>query len=224
MYTLYSYYRSSCSWRVRLALELKQIPYTLVQINLLADEQNGAEYIEGVNPLGVVPALSKASGDIILTQSVAIMEYLEESSDDPNTIRLLPDDPLDRAHVRQLVQIIASDCQPLQNLNVLRKFKALADVPTDEDARQLWGRPFILRALHAYTKLIQTGRRSNNATFSFGDTVTMADLCLIPQIYNARRFGIQVELEFPLLHRIELNFIAAHPEAHIRAHPDYQYQ
>lgn len=217
MYILYSYYRSSCSWRVRLALELKQFHYTLHQINLLEDEQVEERYREKVNPLGVVPALAFDSGEIVLTQSVAIMEYLEEITEG-SPLSLLPSDPLDRAFVRQLVQIIAADCQPLQNLNVLRKIKTLASLSSDEDARQIWGRPYILRAFHAYTKLIRS--RQDRGKFSVGDKVTMADLCLIPQLYNARRFGINVEEEFPLLHEIEQNFILIHPEAFKRAHPD----
>lgn len=231
-YTLYSYYRSSCSWRVRLALELKGIPYRLVQVNLLKDEQLEAGYVDELNPLGVVPTLVIGSGPIILTQSVAILEYLEELKEEdkgeekgPSTLpalptstppALLPSNPLDRALVRQLVQIIASDCQPLQNLNVLRKFKSLSCEGDEALSRQVWGRPFIRRALQAYTKLLRFPR----GRFSFGDSVTLADLCLIPQLYNARRFEIDVETEFPQLYAIEQNFISAYPEAYKHAHPD----
>ena len=217
-YILYSYYRSSCSWRVRLALELKSVPYTLVQINLLENDQNSRGYLE-INPAGVVPALVLASGTI-LTQSVAIMEYLEESNSGTGSLPLLPDDPLKRARVRQLVQLISSDCQPLQNLHVLRKIRTVANLQSDEEARSLWGRPFIKKALEAYNKLI-SGLKGK---FSLGDSVSMADCCLIPQLYNARRLGINVEDEFPLLLEIESNFQLEHSEAFLKAHPDNKFQ
>ena len=211
MYTLYSYYRSSCSWRVRLSLELKSLPYRLHQINLLDSHQTSSDYLQ-INPAGVVPALVLEDGFTIITQSVAILEYLEEVHSDSN--KLLSLCPLKRALTRQLVQIIVSDCQPLQNLHVLRKFSQLSNTD-DETTRQIWGRHYIHRALTAYTKLITTDTK-----FSVDDTVTLADLCLIPQLYNARRFGIKVEEEFPQLHKIEANFISTHPEAYFRAHPD----
>ena len=210
-YTLYSYYRSSCSWRVRLALELKHLPYKLIQINLLDNDQNSGNYLE-INPAGVVSALVLENGTI-LTQSVAIMEYLEEIN---SILPLLPADPIQRAQVRQLVQLIAADCQPLQNLHVLRKIRSLANLQNDDEARTIWGRPFIYKALQAYTKLISKSMR----LFSVGDSVSMADCCLIPQLYNARRFGINVETEFPLLAQIEANFKSYHADAFSKAHPD----
>lgn len=232
MYTLYSYYRSSCSWRVRLALELKSLPYTLIQVNLLEDAQNSLDYLR-INPSGVVPALITPSNEIIV-QSIAILEYLEEEDEEmideaqlelkevPSSsltkLKLLPETSLKRAQVRQLVQIIASDCQPLQNLHVLRRFKALnPSVVDDEAARSLWGRHFIQKALRSYTKLVD----SLGGKFSVGDKVSMADLCLIPQLYNARRFAIDLEIEFPRLVAIESNFRQIYPEAFKRAHPDF---
>lgn len=219
-YTLYSYYRSSCSWRVRLVLELKNLPYTLIQINLLENDQNCDEYLR-VNPGGVVPALLLEDGNV-LTQSVAIMEYLEEASESESDrgsascCFLLPSDPIKRAHVRQLVQLIASDCQPLQNLHVLRKLRSLANLQNNEEAREIWGRPFIQKALLAYNKLIS----STKGKFSVGDSASLADCCLIPQLYNARRFGINLETDFPHLLLIESNFKLLHPEVFEKAHPD----
>jgi maleylacetoacetate isomerase len=210
MYSLYSYYRSSCSWRVRLSLELKSLPYTLHQINLLQNDQYSPDYLL-INPAGVVPALRLDDGVTVITQSVAILEYLEETSQ--NT-KLLPDCPVKRALVRQLVQVIAADCQPLQNLHVLRRFTELTDID-DNTARQLWGRHYITRALDTYNSLITAGTH-----YSVNDSVSLADLCLIPQLYNARRFGIDVDKDFPHLARIEANFIEKHPEAYQRAHPD----
>ena len=205
MYILYSYYRSSCSWRARLALELKSLPYTLHQINLLQNQQSS------VNPAGVVPALLLDDGVTIITQSIAILEYLEEIS---RTIKLLPECLIKRARVRQLVQVIASDCQPLQNLHVLRRFSELTGIE-DDTARQQWGRHYIIRALTVYKSLI-----TPDTLFSVDNSVSLADLCLIPQLYNARRFGINVEEDYPQLAKIEANFIEAHPEAFKRAHPD----
>lgn len=213
MYTLYSYYRSSCSWRVRLSLELKCLPYTLQQINLLQNHQTSADYLS-VNPAGVVPTLLLEDGVTAITQSVAILEFLEESKSNQDIIKLLPECPINRALVRQLVQIIAADCQPLQNLHVLRRFTELTDID-DNTTRQIWGRHYINRALIAYTHLI-----TPDTLFSFKDTVSLADVCLIPQLYNARRFGVNVEEDFPQLVRIEANFIEKYPEAFKRAHPD----
>lgn len=219
MYTLYSYNRSSCSWRVRLALELKSLPYTLIPINLLENDQNSPDYLL-INPSGVVPALQTPTGEII-TQSIAILEYLEEISfpAGQETFKLLPENLFQRAQIRQLVQVIASDCQPLQNLHVLRRFKALTfNVPDDETARSIWGRHFIQKALNSYNKLVESTMKN----FSVGDHVSFADLCLIPQLYNARRFSIDVESEFPGLMEIENNFRKFYPDAFNRAHPDYK--
>lgn len=212
MYTLYSYYRSSCSWRVRLALALKGLPHKLVQINLLNGDQRSEEYLQ-INPSGGVPALLVKETGVVICQSIAILEYLEELD---NNVALLPSCPRKRALVRQLVQIIASDCQPLQNLHVLKHLQSVApnDIKDDAEARSVWGKYYILRALNSYTKQI------DNTGFSVGDSVTMADLCLIPQLYNARRFGINVEAEFPALNAIELNCNRVYPVAFTQAHPD----
>ena len=206
-YTLYSYYRSSCSWRVRLALELKGLVYRTVPVDLLGGGQDSESYL-GINPAGVVPALVLGDGTV-LTQSVAILEYLEEAHLDFGALK--------RALTRQLVQVIVSDCQPLQNLHVLRRFRSLCPaIRDDNEAKTVWGRHYIIRALEVYAELIKGG----GGKFSVGEDVSLADLCLIPQLYNARRFGIEVETKFPELLAIEANFKEIHPIAFSKAHPD----
>lgn len=214
-YVLYSYYRSSCSWRVRLVLELKGIVYVTLPVNLLENEQLADGYVS-LNPSGSVPALiDRNSTRLALTQSVAIMEFLEERH--PETLRLLPRDPETRAHVRRLVQIIAADCQPLQNLHVLRRLATLAD-RSDEQVRAEWGRFYIERALDAFVRFLDGPLDE----FCCGPNVSLADVVLVPQLYNARRFGIDVETRYPRLAAIERHFQSVHPEAFSRAHPDNQ--
>ena len=204
---LYSNYRSSCSWRVRIALNFKRIPYEIIPINLLKEEQGNLEYSQK-NPSCLVPTLELDNGTC-LGQSVAILEYLEEAYPSPN---LLPKDQLDRARVRQAVQIIAADTQPLQNLRILR---ILFPNPEQEEAKKAYAAERIDSGLQAFSKVIKPGK------YCFGDELTLADCVLVPQLHNARRFGINVESRFPVLVQIEKNlsilepFISACPENQI---------
>lgn len=209
---LYSYYRSSCSWRVRLALYLKSVQFEIIPINLLESQQNSEEYLQ-INPSGSVPALKINA--LLLTQSMAILEYLEEAF--PHKLQLLPSEPAHRAQVRRLCLILVADCQPLQNFSVQNKIIELYS-RTRPQVQQEWAAFFIAKGLDAFSKAceLQAGR------YSFGSTVTLADLCLIPQLYNARRFGINVEEQFPRLAAIEEAFKQDHPEAYHAAHPDSQ--
>ena len=209
---LYSYYRSSCSWRVRLALRLKEIPFEIISINLLEGQQNSEQYLQ-VNPSGSVPAL-KIDG-LLLTQSMAILEYLEEAF--PQKLRLLPENSAHRAQVRRLCMILVADCQPLQNFSVQNKIIELYSRSRPQ-VQQEWAAFFIAKGLEAFVKACekQAGR------YSFGSKVTLADLCLIPQLYNARRFGINVNEQFPLLVAIEEAFKADYPQAYQSALPDAQ--
>lgn len=168
---LYSYWRSSCSWRVRLALELKKIPYEYKPINLLQGEQNEPWYRE-INPAGLVPTLVLDNG-MVISQSVAILEYLEEAF--PGTFPLLPGGLQERALVRRFVQTIASDIQPLQNLRIIKSLP--------EAQRSDWAKNVITNGLLVLYELV----KSHSKGFCFGDKVSMADLALIPQLYNARR-------------------------------------
>lgn len=205
---LYHYWRSSSSWRVRWSLSHKDIAYTAVAVDLLKGEQRTPEHLLR-NPLGAVPVLS--IDGLCLGESMAILEYLEETySNKP----LLPRAPRDRARVRQLCQIIVADTQPLQNLSVLEHVAELLGSP---DVRRKWAERFITHGFDGYETLLNrddapTGR------CSFGDEVTLADLCLIPQCLNARRQGLDLS-RWPRIAAIEAHCLtlpaaqASAPEA-----------
>lgn len=204
---LYHYFRSSSSWRVRWALDIKGIAYTAVAVNLLKSEQQQQDYL-GKNPLGLVPALEHEGH--LLAESVAILEYLEERFPTP---ALLPADALGRARVRQLVQIISADTQPLQNLSVLRHLGKLD--PAGELPKQ-WARHYITRGLDAYEALLHKPDWPAGV-FSYGDALSMAELCLVPQCYNARRQGLDLG-SWPRLSAIEAAALAT--AAAQSSHPD----
>lgn len=204
---LYHYYRSSSSWRVRWALELKGLSYTAIAVNLLKSEQQQEGYL-AKNPLGLVPAL-ELDGHL-LAESVAILEYLEERFATP---ALLPKDPLGRARVRQLVQIISADTQPLQNLSVLRH---IGKLDPSAEAPKEWARHYISRGFTAYEALLNKPDWPRGV-YSHGDTLSMAELCLIPQCYNARRQGMDLG-SWPRIAAIEAAALAT--AAAQRSHPD----
>ncbi len=184
---LYSYWRSSCSWRVRIALAHKRIPHELVPVHLIrgGGEQHDSAYAS-LNPMRQVPALALDDGDV-LTQSPAIIEYLEELYPEPP---LLPRDPLSRARARELAAIVATGIQPLQNLSVLREIERIgAD-------RAAWARTWLERGLAALES------RAAPGPLLAGDGMTLADIFAVPQLYNARRFGIDTDA-YPALSRAE---------------------
>jgi maleylpyruvate isomerase len=179
---LHSYWRSSASHRVRIALGLKQLPYDYVAINILQGEQH-AEAYRAKNPIGQVPALEVTDDDgdkVTLTQSLAILEFLDERWPDPP---ILPRDPFLRARARALAEIINAGIQPLQNLTTLKRVKALGG---DEAA---WIRPVIADGLAAFSR----GVAEVAGTFCVGDFPTIADCCLVPQLISARRFHVDLE-------------------------------
>ena len=182
-FILHGYFRSSASFRVRIALHLKGIAYADAFHHLRLGEQRAPDYL-ALNPQGFVPAL-EAEGDV-LTQSLAICEYLDERFPDPP---LLPSAPLARARVRAAAQAIACDVHPLQNLKVLRH---LRDVGLSQDQVTAWAARVITEGLDAFEALIarMPGTHSSGP-YCFGDSVTLADICLVPQLANARRFGIE---------------------------------
>ena len=190
--TLFSYWRSSCSWRVRISLALKGIDYEYVPIHLVKAEQKSEEYAQK-NPNQCVPTFQH--GDATISQSMAILEYIEEAFPD-NGFPLLPKSAADRATVRKLCGIIACDIQPVQNLRVLLD---IADMGGDKLA---WGKKVITRGFEALEKeLVGTSGK-----YCFGDTLSLADCCLIPQIYNAHRFSVEME-KFPIILKVEeVNF------------------
>lgn len=202
---LYDYFRSSAAFRLRIALNLKGLKYESVPVNLVANEQREAGYLQ-LNPLGLVPALATAEGEL-LTQSVAILEWLEEQYPEPP---LLPADPLGRARVRAMVQTIACDIHPLNNLRVQRYL--VDTLGADEKAKLAWYHHWIALGFAALEQQV-TGDR-----YCYGDSPTFADACLLPQVFNARRFEQDLQ-PFPRLRAIAAHleqlsaFAAATPEA-----------
>lgn len=210
MLSLYTYFRSSAAYRVRIALALKGLDYTALPVHLVRDggEQHRADYRQ-LNPAAAVPLL--VDGDRRVPQSLAILEYLDETRPVPP---LLPADPAGRARVRAIALDIACEIHPLNNLRVLRY---LGDVlGLDEAARTEWYRHWVRTGLETVEARLAgdpaTGR------FCHGDTPTLADCCLVPQVFNARRFGCRID-HLPQVMRIDAAcrelpaFAAAAPEA-----------
>lgn len=190
---LYDYFRSTASYRVRIALNYKGIEYHQHVVHLAKDggEQFTPEY-KTLNPQCLVPTI--VDGDQVLTQSIAILEYLEEIYPEP---ALLPDSPLEKARVRSLVQIVASDIHPLNNLRVLKFLKQHIHV-TDEQ-KLAWYHHWLKTGFDAIETLL--ARSPETGLFCHGDAITFADICLIPQVYNAHRFEFDME-DYPTINRV----------------------
>lgn len=194
---LYTYFRSSASWRVRIALALKGLSPTRQFINTERGQQNTAAF-RGKNPLGVVPVLETDDG-AVLTQSLAVIEWLEETHPTPH---LLPAEPLARAHVRAFALAIACDIHPLNNLRVLRYLQHAMD--QSEAARDAWYHHWIAEGLGALEALL---RDAGPGPFCFGDAPGLADICLVPQMANARRYKCPLDA-YPKLQRAEAAALA----------------
>jgi maleylpyruvate isomerase len=190
---LYGYGLSSASYRVRIALNLKKVPYASVLKNLRAGEHRLSDFLR-INIQGFVPALGLDDG-AVLTQSVAIMEYLDEIYPDPP---LLPAEPLARARVRALTQAITSDLHPLNNLRVLRYLEEKFTL--DKASRDSWYRHWVEVGFDALERWLV--RDAATGLFCHGNTPTLADICLIPQVFNARRFAVDMN-PFPRLTAID---------------------
>lgn len=209
--TLYGYWRSSAAYRVRIALNLKGLDYHSRPLHLLRDggEQHGADY-RAINPQQLIPCL--IDGEQAITQSLAIIEYLDETRPEPP---LLPADSRGRARVRELAMAVACDVHPLGNLRVLQYLQARFGA--DEAERAVWSRHWISTGFDALEAMLaghpETGR------FCHGDTPTMADACLVPQFYNALRWKLPLE-PYPTLRRIHEACSAL--EAFQRAAPEAQ--
>ena len=190
---LYSYFRSSAAYRVRIALNLKGLDYEIVPVHLMrgGGENNSPDYLE-INPLALVPALQTQEGPLI--QSLAILEYLEEVCPSP---ALLPQDPVGRARVRAIAQTIASEIHPLNNLRVLDYLAG--KMGADESVKLAWYRYWIHDGLSGIEKLLSGSQATGN--FCHGDAPSFADCCLVPQVYNARRFDCPLDA-FPLIRSI----------------------
>lgn len=193
--TLYSYWRSSAAYRVRIALNLKGLAHTIRPVHLLRDggEQHSADFRE-LNPQKLVPIM--VDGDRVVRQSLAIIEYLDEAY--PDAPKLLPVTARARARVRAIAQSIACDIHPLGNLRVMQYLER--EFHADEAQRQQWSRHWIVAGFDALEAKL-AGHPGTGA-FCESDAPTMADACLVPQVYNARRFGIDMAA-YPTLARID---------------------
>lgn len=205
MITLSDYYRSSAAYRVRIALNLKGLDYRSQAVDLAAGHQKEAAYL-GINPQGLVPML-EIDGHR-LTQSVAIIAYLDATRPDPP---LLPPDPADRAHVEALALTVACDIHPLNNLRVLKYLSG--PLGLDEPTRNRWYRHWIDAGLGP----LEAMARPRAGRFLFGDSPTLADICLIPQLFNARRFDVPLG-DYPTLRAVDAQAATLEPFA--AAHPD----
>ncbi|XP_064624073.1 probable maleylacetoacetate isomerase 2 [Lineus longissimus] len=200
---LYSYFRSSCSWRVRIALALKGIEYETKALHLVKGDQRSDDYKE-VNPIGQVPSL--VIDGHTLTQSLAILEYLEETRPD---VPILPKDPAKRAEARAIAELIGSGIQPIQNLSVLQY--------VGDEKKMEWAKHWIDRGFQALEKMLA----KTAGKYCSGDDLTVADLCLVPQVYNANRFKVDMS-KFPVILRVhaELEQLEAFKAAHPSRQPD----
>ncbi len=202
---LHDYFRSSAAYRVRIALNLKGVDYDRRAVNLAEGDQKEAPY-RALNPQGLVPMLEM--DDLRLTQSLAIMVYLDQKYPEP---ALMPRHPADGAHVRAMALAIACDIHPLNNLRVLKYLKG--EMKQEQAAIDRWYAHWVTEGLDA----LEAMASSRAGAFLFGDTPTLADVCLVPQLYNARRFSVPLD-PYPTLRRADESasalpaFAAAHPD------------
>ena len=191
---LHGYWRSSASYRVRIALHLKQLEFDYIPVHLVKDggQQKAAAYTR-LNPSMLVPTFIDDDEDVVLSQSMAILEYLDEKY--PDSVPLLPSHSLDRARVRALAQDVACDIQPVTNLRILETLKSQFNAsPADVKA---WNQKWIKTGFDAFEKRLQT----RSGKYCYGYDLTLADVCLIPQVYNAIRFEVDMN-EYPLISKI----------------------
>lgn len=213
--TLHGYWRSSATYRVRIAMNLKGLSYDYQPVHLVKDggEQKSEAYSR-LNPTQLVPTLVDDDEDIILNQSLSIIEYLDEKY--AQGCKLLPEHTLDRARVRSVAYDLACDVQPITNLRILNKLKG--DFEADATYIESWQQLWMSKTFSALEKKLAT----RAGKFCFGYDVSLADICLIPQIYNAKRFNLDMK-QFPLISKINENcnsldaFIKALPENQIDA-------
>ena len=205
---LYNYFRSSAAFRVRIALNLKGLEYESIAKALTKNEQSAPDYLE-VNPQGLIPAL--AVNDATISQSLAIIEYLNDVQPQPP---LLPAEPLARAQVRSMALAIACDIHPLNNLRVLNYLRQ--NLGQNDDGVNAWYRHWVSEGFRGLE--LQIAKHSSAQRHCFGDSLSLADVCLVPQMYNARRFKVDLAA-FPKLVAISTHleswpaFAAARPEA-----------
>jgi maleylpyruvate isomerase len=208
---LYTYYRSSAAYRVRIALELKQLTWQQIPINLLKGEHKQETYLK-VNRQGLVPALATSEG--VITQSLAIIEYLDEVYPQPP---LLPETAIDRAQVRAMAQQIAMEIHPLNNPKVTQFLTN--NLGLEETDKMTWYRHWIAQGFTSFERrLNETDVTGSEAMYCFGNSASLADVCLIPQVANALRFDCPME-DYPTINAINKHctalpaFIAASPKS-----------
>lgn len=210
---LYGYWRSSASYRVRIACHYKALPFEYHAVHLVkAGGEHKQPAYQRLNPAKLVPTL--VDGEFVLNQSLAIIEYLEQIHPEP---ALIPKKPRDAAQVRTMALDMAADLQPITNLRVLEYLTGTLAVA--DEAKLAWIKHWVQTAFQAYeTRLKQTAGQ-----YSFGDQVSLADVCLIPQVYNAERFQVDLT-DFPTLVQIakRLNALPAFQKAHPQQQPDAQ--
>lgn len=188
---LYSYFRSSAAYRVRIALNLKNLPYEMAFVHLTRDggQQRKPEFV-ALNPAMLVPALNLDSGEV-LTQSLAIIDYLDETCPKPP---LLPSDPAQRAKVRAVALTVACDIHPIDNLRVLQYLKHM--LKREQAEIDTWYHYWVVEGFKAIESMILPG------PYAFGAQVTLADICLVPQVFNARRLKVPLDA-FPRIVAVE---------------------
>jgi maleylpyruvate isomerase len=214
---LYNYFRSSAAYRVRIALNLKGIEWEHVGVHLVKREQRSPEYLP-LNPVGLVPALVDDDG-AVLTQSLAIMEYLDDVK--PRKARLVPTAPIAKAYVRALSLSLACDVHPLNNVRVLNYLTAELNVTQAQ--KDAWIAHWTMLGLEAFEKTLAKEKAAKSelspGKYCFGDLPTMADCVLVPQVFSARRFNVDVS-KYPLIEAIDAH--CAHNDAFAAAHPAKQ--
>ncbi|MEO7255127.1 MAG: maleylacetoacetate isomerase [Casimicrobium sp.] len=211
---LYNYYRSSAAYRVRIALNLKGIAWQHVGVHLLKAQHRSASYLK-LNPAGLVPSLVADDG-AVLTQSLAIMEYLDEIV--PNVAPLLPQDAIERSHVRGLALALACDVHPLNNVRVLNYLTNELGVTADQ--KNAWIAHWISLGLEAFEQTLAQSTMSGH--FCYDDMPTLADAVLVPQVFSARRFNVDMT-KYPRIVAIDAlcNTLPAFISAHPKNQPDF---
>lgn len=214
-FTLYGYWRSSAAYRVRIALNLKQLEAEQVSVHLVkgGGEQHGEAY-RNLNPHGLLPTLvhNRPEGDVVLTNSLAILEYLDEVAPD---VPLMPSDAVGRARVRQIALSIAADIHPLQNLRVLQMAAKIGG--EDGSISMSWAKHWIEVGFEALEKQLSTD--SESGRFCHGDVPSLADLCLVPQFFNGLRYQVDMGA-YPSI--VEIVERASELEAFKLARPEVQ--
>lgn len=212
---LYGFFNSSTSWRVRIALNLKGIRAGHRPVNIRQGMHHDAAYVAEVNPAACVPGL--VDGDFSLGQSLAIIDWLETAHPEP---RLVPPDPRLRARVLEFSFLVACDLHPLNNLRVLKYLSGVLGV--DERQKDAWYQHWSGEGFRAAERLLERARRTHGGPWCFGASPTLADVCLVPQYLNARRFGHDVSA-YPLLGSVVAHAatVPAFVQAEPRHQPDY---